>query len=98
MSGRAVGLDFLQLRAAIPNLPDVHRSIQVHPVGGARKWVQEAADMGLPCSYVEVEIVCPSRNSRDEACSESDGRVDLPTRSITDGAYQTLKPLRKLGQ
>jgi hypothetical protein len=59
MSGRTIGLDLLQLRAAIPNLPDVHRSIQIHPVVGARKWMLEAADMGLPCPYVEIEIVLP---------------------------------------
>src|SRR5258708_31482014 len=54
---RTVSLDLLQLRAAVPNLPDVHRTIQLDPVVGARKWMQEAADMGLPCTYVEIEIV-----------------------------------------
>jgi hypothetical protein len=59
VSRRTISLDLLQLRAAIPNLPDVHRTIQLDPVVGARKWMQEAADMGLPCTYVEIKIVLP---------------------------------------
>ena len=59
MSGRSIGLELLQLRAAIPDLPDVHRSIQIRPVVGTRKWMQEPADMGLPCAYIEIEVVLP---------------------------------------
>src|SRR5258706_2916872 len=59
MSGRTVGLDLLQLRSAIPNLPDMHRSIQIHPVVGARKRMQEEAGMDLPCPNVEIEIMLP---------------------------------------
>src|SRR5260370_223998 len=54
---RTISLDLLQLRATIPNLPDVHRTIQLDPVVGARKWMQESADMCLPCTDVEIEIV-----------------------------------------
>jgi hypothetical protein len=59
MSGRTVGLDLLQLRSAIPNLPDMHRSIQIHPVVGTRKRMQEEAGMDLPCPNVEIEIMLP---------------------------------------
>jgi hypothetical protein len=58
--GGRIGLDLLQLRAPIPNLPDVHCSIQIYSVVGARNWMQEAADMGLPCPYVEIEIALPA--------------------------------------
>lgn len=56
-----MSIDLLELRAAIPNLPDAHRSIQFHPIRGSRKWMQETPDMGVPNSEVEIEIVLPVR-------------------------------------
>jgi hypothetical protein len=58
MSGRTVGLDLLQPRSAIPNLPDMHRSIQIHPVVGTRKRMQEEAGtraLGIGCDPVIVK-------------------------------------------
>src|SRR5579863_5582809 len=57
MAGRTIGLDLLQLRATVPNLPDVNRAVQIHPIIGAAKWMQEAMDMGFPCPYIEIEIM-----------------------------------------
>jgi hypothetical protein len=69
MSGQTVGLDLLELRSAIPNLSDMQLSIQIHPVLGARKRMQEEADMGLPCPNVEIEIMLPVAHAPGGGCT-----------------------------
>lgn len=59
MSDRTVCLDLLELRWAIPNLPDMHGSIQIRPVLGTRRRMQEEASMNLPCPNKEIEIMLP---------------------------------------
>jgi hypothetical protein len=57
--GGRIGLDLLQLRAAIQKTFGralFHSDLLSR---WSRKWMQEAADMGLPCPYVEIEIVLP---------------------------------------
>jgi hypothetical protein len=39
--GGRIGLDLLQLRAAIQNLSDVDRSIQIPHTRWSRKWMQD---------------------------------------------------------
>src|SRR5712671_1542605 len=59
MTARPVCLDRLDLGFAIPDLVDHHAAVQFGPVAGTAERMLQAADMSLPATEVEIEIVLP---------------------------------------
>src|ERR1700728_1495312 len=52
-----VSLDLLQLSTAIPDFPYRHRSIELDGIGRAGQGVEDASDVGLPHTEIEIEIM-----------------------------------------
>src|SRR5438309_1514627 len=52
-----VGLEFFELRAAIPNLTRDQSAVVLHPSRGTGKRMLQASDVSLPVTEVEVEIM-----------------------------------------
>jgi hypothetical protein len=59
VTGRAIGLDLLELRTAIPNLLDDDGSLEFDPGVRALERMLEALYVSVPSTNVEVEIVLP---------------------------------------
>ena len=57
MAVGAIGRDFFQPGAPVPDLAFGDRTVERHRVGGAVERVQDARDVGMPSAEVEVEIV-----------------------------------------
>src|SRR5579862_282207 len=60
----AVGLEFLDLRASIPNLPRHGSAIELHPLIRTGQRIQAALQMDFPAAKFEIEIVLPVRERR----------------------------------
>ena len=67
MAGRAVGHELHQVGAAIPDLPDDGRALDLDPGRGAGQRMQATRQVGLPGADLEVEIVLAVPR-RDAAC------------------------------
>ena len=56
-SGWAVGFDFFELCAAVPDLADADCAVELDCFGGVGEGLRGADDVGVPDAYVEVEVV-----------------------------------------
>jgi len=70
VSAGTVGLDLLNLTAAVPYFPDDDRALHRRPGGGSGKRVTEAGDMGLPGSKVKIKVMpsVPNSSGRQRLC------------------------------
>jgi len=59
MSGGAVQLDFREIAAAIPNLPNLDRAVELDPVVRSGQRMLETRNVYLPGSDLPVKIVLP---------------------------------------
>jgi hypothetical protein len=56
---RAIGLDFFELRSAIPNFPNHHSSTEFDPGRGACQRMLQALHVRFPAAEIEIKVVLP---------------------------------------